>query len=130
MTMKAQNREGFSLVEIIVAMLILSFGLLAMAASSAYVFGQIRSNAFDTQRNLARQQVIEQLRGTFFSNIATNSTGLSVGRYVVTWTVTQPTSAVKRLNVITSGPAYGRTSSKASRVTVVDTAQVEIVSPR
>lgn len=125
-----KNREGFSLVEVIVAMVILTFGMLAMAASTGYISGQMRSAAFDTKRNIARQQVIEQLRGTFFASIATNSTGLSVGPYTVTWSVTSSTAATKDLNIITSGPAYGRSSSKATMATAVDTARVVITSPK
>lgn len=130
MTNANNNREGFSLVEVIVAMVILTFGMLAMAASTGYVSAQIRSSAFDTKRNIARQQVIEQLRGTFFANISTNSTGLAVGPYTVTWSVVSSTIAVKNLNIITSGPAYGRSSSTAAQLTVVDTARVSIVAPK
>jgi Tfp pilus assembly protein PilV len=50
------NPGGFSLVEVVVAILVLSFGLLAMAASTGYVATQLRSTTWDTQRNLARQQ--------------------------------------------------------------------------
>ena len=56
------NPGGFSLVEVVVAILVLSFGLLAMAASTGYVATQLKSTTWDTQRNLARQQVIEQLK--------------------------------------------------------------------
>ena len=127
--MDMKNREGFSLVEIIVAMVILAFGMLAMAASTGYIAAQMRSAAFDTKRNIARQQVIEQLRGTFFASIATNTTGLSVGPYTVTWVITFSTNVNKRLDIITSGPGYGRSSSKASYTTVVDTAKIAISSP-
>lgn len=126
----ASARGGFSLVEIIAAIMILSTGLLAMAASMTYVSAQLNSTAFDTQRTLARQQVIEQLRGTFFDNLTTDATGVSVGRYNVRWTVTTPAGvgAARRVSVITEGPAYR--ASQGSRVTVTDTATIEIVSPQ
>ena len=127
--MDMKNREGFSLVEIIVAMVILAFGMLAMAASTGYIAGQMRASAFDTKRNIARQQVIEQLRGTFWASIATNTTGLAVGPYTVTWAITSQTNVNKRLNIITSGPGYGRSASKAAQTTVVDTTKIAIASP-
>lgn len=127
MSERTKNREGFSLVEIVVAMMILTCGLLAMAASTTYISSQMRSTTFDTQRNLARQQVIEQLKGTFFASVTTNTTGLSVGRYTVTWAVASPNSAMKQVTVITSGPAYR--AGAGSRTTVVDTALIDIVSP-
>lgn len=125
---KSNNtRGGFSLVEVIAAVMILSFGLLTMAASAGYVSAQMRSSMFDTQRNLARQQIIEQLRGTFFANLTTNSTGVPVGRYTVTWVVTSPSNALRRVAVITTGPAYR--ANRGSRVVITDTATIEIVSP-
>ena len=119
---------GFSLVEIIAAMMILSFGLLAMAASTGYVSAQLRSTAFDSQRNFARQQVVEQLRGTYFDQIATNTAGITVGRFTIRWVVSAPVNATRRVSVITTGPAYK--GSGGSRVEVTDTAMVEIMSVR
>ena len=122
-------RGGFSLVEIIAAIMILSSGLLAMAASMTFVSAQLRSSAFDTQRNLARQQVIEQLRGTFFTDVNTNTTGVSVGRYTVRWNVTTlANSAIRRVQVITSGPAYR--ARQGAQTVVQDTTMFEIVNPQ
>lgn len=128
MNEQTSAQGGFSLVEIVAAMMILSFGLLAMAASTGYVSAQLRSTAFDSQRNVARQQVIEQLRGNYFSQIQTNTAGVAVGRFTIKWVVTAPNGALRRVSVITAGPAYK--GSGGSRVTITDTAMVEIVSPR
>ena len=122
------NREGFSLVEVIVAILVLSFGLLAMAASTGYVATQLRSTTWDTQRNLARQQVMEQLKATIFANVATNTTGRAIGQYTVRWNVTNLNSAQRRVQLITTGPAY-RQSNRRTMTTIVDTATVMITSP-
>jgi prepilin-type N-terminal cleavage/methylation domain-containing protein len=123
-------RGGFSLVEIVAAIMILSTGLLAMAGSMTYISAQLRSSAFDTQRNLARQQAIEQLRGTFFTNVNTNTTGVSVGRYVVRWNVTQLAGgSIRRVQLITTGPAY-RSQRQGARTVIPDTTMFELVSPR
>jgi prepilin-type N-terminal cleavage/methylation domain-containing protein len=123
-------RGGFSLVEIIAAIMILSTGLLAMAASMTYIAAQLRSSAFDTQRNLARQQVIEQLRGTVFANVNTNTTGVTVGHYTVRWNVSsQASNAIRRVQLITLGPAY-RSQREGSLKMVPDTVMFEIVNPR
>lgn len=128
-TENGTTRGGFSLVEIIAAIMILSTGLLAMAASMTFVSAQLRSTAFDTQRNFARQQAVEQLRGTFFADLTSNTSGIAVGRYNVRWNVTTPagTNAVRRVAVITTGPAYR--AGQGSRSVVADTAVIEIVSP-
>jgi prepilin-type N-terminal cleavage/methylation domain-containing protein len=126
---EAKNkRDGFSLVEVVVAILVLSFGLLAMAASTGYVATQLRSTTWDTQRNLARQQVIESLRATIFANVTTNATGRSIGPYTVRWNVTNVSSAQRRVQIITTGPAY-RQSSRSTMTTVVDTATITLASP-
>ncbi len=121
--------NGFSLVEVIVAMLVLSFGLLAMAASTGYISTQLRSTTWDTQRNLARQQVIEQLRSTVFTNVTTNTTGRTFGSYTVRWNVTNLSSSERRVQLITTGPAYRQVGGSPIS-TVVDTATIRIASPQ
>jgi prepilin-type N-terminal cleavage/methylation domain-containing protein len=128
MSQANNNQGGFSLVEVVVAMLVLSFGLLAMAASTGYVSTQLRSTTWDTQRTLARQQVIEQLRATVFANLTTNTAGQSIGLYTVRWNVTNVSNAQRSVEIITTGPGY-RTSSRATRTTVADTSRITIASP-
>ena len=85
--MKA-NANGFSLVEVVIATVVLSIGMLAMAASTGYVAAEIRNATMNSQRAAAREQVVEQLRASVFDNVATTTTPLNVGRYRMTWTVT------------------------------------------
>ena len=118
---------GFSLVEVIIAMMVLSFGMLAMAASTGYVASQMRSSVWDTQRNLAKQQVTEQLRATSWTNLATQASPQTVGRYSVRWNVTAINNATRSVQVITSGPAYR--AGRGSSLTVVDTTSITIVKP-
>ncbi|MGQ0815925.1 MAG: type IV pilus modification PilV family protein [Gemmatimonadota bacterium] len=120
-------RGGFSLVEIIAAIMILSFGLLAMAASTGYVSAQMRSSMFDTQRNLARQQVIEQLRGTIYTNLA-NPSSATIGNYTITWRVTAQNAELSQIELVTTGPAYR--AGRGARTTVTDNATIQIVSPQ
>jgi prepilin-type N-terminal cleavage/methylation domain-containing protein len=128
MSLEQQNsRGGFSLVEIIVAMVVLSFGLLAMAASTGYVYNQLRSSAFDTQRNLARQAAIEQVRGMFWDSIPSTARTQTRGRYNVTYVALNTTGTVKTVRFITTGPGYR--SGKAVRQTVTDTANIRVVRP-
>jgi prepilin-type N-terminal cleavage/methylation domain-containing protein len=123
-----KNQDGFSLVEVVIAIMVLSFGLLAMAASTGYVATQLRSTTFDTQRNLARQRVAEQLRSTVFANVVSNTTGQAVGRYTIRWNVTNVNVAQRRVQIITAGPAYR--AGQGARTTVTDTATIVILSPQ
>jgi prepilin-type N-terminal cleavage/methylation domain-containing protein len=129
MNVPNDTQNGFSLVEVIVAMLVLTVGLVAMAASTGYIATQQRSTTWDTQRNLARQQVIEQLRSTIFTNVTTNTTGRSFGPYNVRWDVTNLASTERRVQLITTGPAY-RQVGGSPITTVVDTAVIRIASPQ
>ena len=121
------NANGFSLVEVIVAIVVLAVGMLAMAASTGYISAQIRSSSFSTQRMMAREEVIERLRAQPFDNITTNATAQVVGRYSMTWTVTSVNNYLKNVLVIASGPAYRL--GTGARTNVVDTVAVRISKP-
>jgi prepilin-type N-terminal cleavage/methylation domain-containing protein len=120
--------NGFSLVEVVVAMVVLTVGMLAMAASTGYVSTEIRNSSFNTQRAFARSQAIEQLRSIPFDSVGPRSTPLAFGRYNMTWTSTNTNSNLKTVQVIASGPGYIR-ARQGTRQTVVDTAVVNIVRP-
>lgn len=121
------SRGGFSLVEIVIAIMVLSFGMLAMAASTGYVASQMRSSVWDTQRNLAKREVSERLRAMPWANMATTTSPETVGRYAVRWNVTSTNNATRQVQIITSGPAYR--AGRGSSSTVVDTTTITIVRP-
>ncbi len=124
--MKA-NANGFTLVEVMVATVVLAVGMLAMAASTGYISSEIRNSSWNTQRALAREQVVEQLRATPFDNIVTNSSGAVVGRYSMTWVVASVNTNLKTVRVISSGPAYR--VGQGAKSTVVDTVTVQVSRP-
>ena len=127
----APNQNGFSLVEIMIATIILTFGMMAMAASTGYVSAELRSSRFDTKRTVAKEQMVEQLRASTYSSLATTSTATTIGQFSFTWVVSAPTNATKRVALITSGPAYRNNygTSRSVRTTVVDTMTFDVLSP-
>lgn len=126
--MQLEPRQGgFSLIEVIVATVILTFGLMAMAASTTYVGAQLNSARFDTERTVAKSRMIEELRATPYTSLATNTSGRMVGRYTISWNVTAM-ELTKRVQLITSGNAY-RADSGNRRSTFVDTMTFEILAP-
>lgn len=56
------NDRGFSIVEVLVAIIILTIGILALAQSSGAVTAMIGRGKQDTQAAAAAQQVLERLR--------------------------------------------------------------------
>jgi type IV pilus assembly protein PilV len=101
-----QGRTGFSIVELVIAIVILAVGLLGLAGSTAYVIRTVTMADLNTQRAAALQTTIERLRAMPFDSIRTDAD--SVGAFSVTWTST-PSGAIgsahrKQLVLVTEGP--------------------------
>jgi prepilin-type N-terminal cleavage/methylation domain-containing protein len=128
MKKQLQNKaNGFSLVEVVIAMLILTVGLLALASSTGYISAEIRNSTWATQRAFARNEIVERLRAIPFDSVATTATPTAVGRYNMTWTSTSVNNNLKSVLVIASGPSYRM--GNGARITVVDTTSINIIRP-
>lgn len=102
------NRGGFSLVEVIVALMILSVGVLAMGASTGYIMTQIRASELRMERMTAVRQAAETLRGEDWAALPTycSTADFSTDRYSVSCTVSQPASNLQRVQLVSVGPGY------------------------
>jgi type IV pilus assembly protein PilV len=91
-----KNREGFTLVEIMIAVFILTVALLGMAAVTTMV---VKGNAYSRQATTASMLVkdkLEQLKNTNVASLAggtdyrnaDSSTGTAGALYTRTWTIT------------------------------------------
>ena len=120
------KQNGFTLVEIIVAMMVLSVGMLAMAASTGYVSSEIRNANWNTQRTMARARAAEQIQALPFDSVNTASTQTvgTFGSFTVTYRGTSTNNNLKTVLVIASGPAYRL--GKGTRVTITDTVSIQI----
>ncbi|MGH7475366.1 MAG: type IV pilus modification PilV family protein [Longimicrobiales bacterium] len=118
--------EGFSLVEVVVALLILSVGLLAMAGTTGAIFTQIRVAERRTERVSAVQAAIEEVRTSAWTNLPTACTNLNrqIGQYTITCSSTLPATNLVRLNFISTGPSYS--SGSGWQMNVADTFQIQI----
>lgn len=129
MSQKVQGREGFSIVELIVALVILSLGLLSLAATSGYLAANIRVADLRTQRSAAIQHSIEELRAMPFDNIAKLNQGSArrVGEFDVWWDVTDVNNNLKTVSIISelAVPAAKVAQGAAAR----DTFVLNIVRP-
>jgi prepilin-type N-terminal cleavage/methylation domain-containing protein len=102
------SREGFSLIEVVVSMIILTVGVLAMGASTGYVLSQVRHSGLTMERNVAVREVSEQLRATDWSAIESecNSNTFVVGDFTVTCSAQVPQKHLKAVRLISVGPSY------------------------
>lgn len=124
------ERGGFTLVELMVALVILTAGLLGLAASTGWVVRQTTFAGAVTDRMAARQSGIEAVRATPIDQVTDGNR--TVGRYAVTWTVTETTDDSKTIEVVTEGP--GLRSSGAGLptmdLTVADTFSFQMIDLR
>lgn len=100
------NREGFSLVELLISLLILAVGIMAMATVLGYLTVQVRTAEARTERALAVEQVQEQLRGTSFNALASRprDQAESIGEYDVWWSVEPEGGNLVRVVIYSEGP--------------------------
>jgi type II secretory pathway pseudopilin PulG len=102
-------KGGFSLVELVIAVTILAFGVLSMAATTAFVVRQVTLADVNTERAAAYQSAIEQIRATNASTLGAGSQ--TVGAYSVTWSITDSTTLSKTVRIITQGPGLAKDTS-------------------
>ena len=95
-------RRGFTLIEVIAAIVILTVGVLGLAGTTAYVIRQVTLANVMTERSVAQQTVIEKLQALPYTSVVAGSD--SVGKFTMRWTVADETAASKLVTIVTSGP--------------------------
>lgn len=96
-----RDRAGFTLVEVVVAVVVLAVGLLGLAATTGWVVRQTTLSEVTTDRSFALQTVVEELRATPFDDVDSGSR--EIGSFTVTWTVERDGDEME-VEVETSGP--------------------------
>jgi len=99
-----ENRKGFSLIEVIVSILILTVGLLGLAAATGWVLRNTEGARIDTARTTALQSAIERVRATPFADIAAGGTVNLSGGFTATWTGVGSTPQSVLTEIIVTGP--------------------------
>lgn len=104
----ARERDGFSIVELIVAVVILTTGLLALASTLAYLVIDVRVAELRTARSTAVEYAVEQLRATPYDDISGKSRtdAEKLGEFHVWWDVAAPTQHLREIEIFTAGPGY------------------------
>ena len=123
------SQGGFTIVEVLVAVVILAFGLLGMGGVTVVMIRQIEAADVATERSAALQSTIEQLRSLPYQNVVTGSD--SSGAFRVSWTVvTAP--QWKTIEIITLGPGLKTSEGGPAMLapSVPDTFTFSVVRPR
>lgn len=120
------GREGFSLLEVVVALLIFTVGVLAMAGSTGAIFTQLRVADRRNERAAAVQYAAEGLRAVDFDQLPSVCGVLDeqVGEYALRCATDANESNLTDLYIISSGPGYA--SGQGWRTDVVDSTLIAI----
>ena len=96
------GRSGVSLVELIVAMFVLTVGMLGMAAGTSWTIRAVEIARVETERAAVLQSAIEQVRAVPFDNIADGT--FTQGAYQVAWRITAMEQHSRTLEFLLRGP--------------------------
>ncbi|MEJ2539793.1 MAG: prepilin-type N-terminal cleavage/methylation domain-containing protein [Gemmatimonadota bacterium] len=122
-----RDRGGFTMIEVMVALIILTVGVLGLAATTIWVVRQTTLAELTTERSAAVQTVVEQLRASDYTSITAGTD--SVGRFDVSWSVTDGNRS-KLVTLITTGPGLaGGTGMPSLSGAVADTFAYRIMQP-
>ena len=122
------DERGASVVEVLVALIVLSFGMLGMAGTTAMVVRQTTMAELAARRAAVVQQVAEQARTIPFDSLANGSD--IYGKYGAAWYVTDDGPRAKEVLIVTIGPgaaaADGETGMTVAPV-VADTVRLKVL---
>lgn len=93
---------GFSLVEVVIALVILAIGVLGLAGTTAHIVRQITLADLITERSVAFQTTIDRLQSLPYDSVVNGSD--SVGIFAANWTVTPDGAQSKLVRIYTVGP--------------------------
>ena len=121
----ARSRAGFTMVEVVIAMLILTIGVLSMAGATAQIVRQITLADLMTERSVAFQTIIDRLQSLPYDSVGSGSD--SVGIYAIRWSSTADGAQSKIVELVTAGPGISMGAFPINDPQVVDTFEFRIL---
>jgi prepilin-type N-terminal cleavage/methylation domain-containing protein len=98
-------RRGFSLVEVIIALVILSAGVLGLAGATGQIIRQITLSDLITERSIAFQTIVERVQSMPYDSVGAGSD--SVGIFAIRWNSVDNSGQSKTVTIVTVGPGLG-----------------------
>lgn len=99
---RVDPRAGFTIIEVILAMVVLAVGLLGTAGTTLLLVRQTTLADVATERAVALQGTIEGLRSIPFDSVRSGSD--SIGAFEISWTVGRESLRWKGVDIVTTGP--------------------------
>ena len=119
------ERAGFSMVEVIVAIVILTVGVLGLAGTTAFVVRQTTLGDLMTERAAAFQTIIDRVQSLPYDSVTSGAD--SVGVFAASWTSVDDGPQNKIVTIVTVGPGMGGTAFPTNDPQVADTFQFRIL---
>ena len=116
---------GFSLVELIMAVIVLAFGVVGLATTTLFITRQLTLAEVTTARASAIQSVMEGIRATPYDSL--DAGGETIGPLTVTWTATTATAQTKVVQLVAVGPGLAAGSASGPSPTLINDAADTVV---
>lgn len=126
-SVEAHARAGFTMVEVIIAIVILTIGLLGLAGSTGYLVRTVTLGDLLTERTFASQTIIDRLQSLPYDNVV-NGTD-TVGVFAVDWDAVDDGPQSKILTVVTIGPGLSPGGMGNLAPAVADTFVFRVLRP-
>ncbi|HKG93986.1 MAG TPA: prepilin-type N-terminal cleavage/methylation domain-containing protein [Gemmatimonadaceae bacterium] len=98
-------RRGFTLVELVVAIILLSIGIIGLASTAGYVTRQMAGSSVQTVASSVAQNRIDSLTSIGCSRLVAPMTGSATTRGISeTWTVKDTLQNVKKITLALTVP--------------------------
>lgn len=105
-----EARGGYSLVELVIAVVILAVGILGLAGATSWAVRQVNVAELRTERAIVVQSVLERLRASDFDSVRLgrrdSSSPRSVHPFTAEWATTEENYDLVEVEVVTVGPGY------------------------
>ena len=128
---KTRDEAGFSLVELVMAVVVLAFGVVGLATTTLFITRQLTLAEVTTARVTAIQSVMERIRTTPYDSICEGTD--TMGAIVVSWSEMAHMDQTKSVRIVTMGPGLvsmsGGQSTPMMSSTVADTVVYRMLRP-
>lgn len=105
---REDSRRGYSLVELVIAVVILAVGILGLAGATSWAVRQVNVADLRTERAMVVQSVLERLKAADFDDVRNGQKDGSGGLrpFTTEWTTTEENYDLVAVEVVTVGPGY------------------------
>jgi hypothetical protein len=90
------------MVEVIIAIIILTVGVLGLAGTTAYIVRNVTLSDVMTERSAAFQTIVDRVQSLPFDNVGSGTD--SIGVFAVTWSSALDGPQNKIVTIVTTGP--------------------------